>query len=81
MSADPADLEAAVRKAIIEGQPRTHRPWKKILIMIEGIYSMEGEVCPLKEIVAIKKKYRCFLYVDEGRSHPSNYGLLILDFD
>jgi len=35
----------------------THRPWKKILILVEGIYSMEGEVCRLQEIIDIKKKY------------------------
>jgi serine palmitoyltransferase len=34
----------------------THRPWKKILILVEGIYSMEGEICRLQEIVDIKKK-------------------------
>jgi serine palmitoyltransferase len=34
----------------------THRPWKKILILVEGIYSMEGEVCRLQEIIDIKKK-------------------------
>lgn len=33
------------------GMPRTHRPWKKILVMVEGIYSMEGEICDLKGIV------------------------------
>jgi serine palmitoyltransferase len=37
----------------------THRPWKKILILVEGIYSMEGEICRLQEIIAVKKK--CFL--------------------
>ena len=44
--------------AIAEGQPRTHRPWKKILIIVEGIYSMEGQMCRLKEVVEIKKKYK-----------------------
>jgi serine palmitoyltransferase len=29
---------------------------------------MEGEICPLKEIVEIKKKYKCFLWVDEAHS-------------
>jgi len=29
---------------------------------------MEGEMCPLREIVAIKKKYNCYLYVDEAHS-------------
>ncbi|KAG5265348.1 hypothetical protein AALO_G00241320 [Alosa alosa] len=31
-------LEKLLRDAIIHGQPRTHRPWKKILIVVEGIY-------------------------------------------
>jgi len=57
-----------VRKAIIDGQPRTHRPWNKVLIVVEGIYSMEGEICKLAEIVEIKKKYNCYLYVDEAHS-------------
>lgn len=61
-------LEAVIRKAIIEGQPRTRRPWSKIIILVEGIYSMEGEMCCLPEIVALKKKYKCYLYVDEAHS-------------
>jgi len=65
---DTAQLDKVVRGAIIDGQPRTHRPWKKILIVVEGIYSMEGELCKLKEIVAIKKKYKCYLWVDEAHS-------------
>lgn len=65
---DPADLERVLRQSIAEGQPRTHRDWKKILIVVEGIYSMEGEICRLPEIVAIKKKYKAYLYVDEAHS-------------
>lgn len=65
---DPDHLDHVIRTSIIEGQPRTHRPWKKILIVIEGIYSMEGETCPLAEIVKVKKKYNCFLYIDEAHS-------------
>ena len=55
---DPEHLELLLRAAVSDGQPRTHRPWKKILIIIEGIYSMEGEMCRLKEIIAVKKKYK-----------------------
>eukprot|EP01126_Amoeba_proteus_P026171 TRINITY_DN2595_c0_g3_i1.p2 TRINITY_DN2595_c0_g3~~TRINITY_DN2595_c0_g3_i1.p2 ORF type:complete len:226 (-),score=45.41 TRINITY_DN2595_c0_g3_i1:77-754(-) len=29
---------------------------------------MEGEICKLPEIVAIKKKYKCYLWVDEAHS-------------
>nr|XP_045372903.1 serine palmitoyltransferase 3 isoform X2 [Camelus bactrianus] len=32
-------LEKLLRDAVIYGQPRTHRAWKKILILVEGIYS------------------------------------------
>jgi serine palmitoyltransferase len=32
------DLENKLRDAIMAGQPRTSRPWKKILILVEGIY-------------------------------------------
>lgn len=65
---DPADLERVLRKAIIYGQERTRQPYTKILIVVEGIYSMEGEVLRLPEIVAIKKKYKAYLYVDEAHS-------------
>lgn len=61
-------LEKMLREAICSGQPRTHRPWKKILIMVEGIYSMEGSVVRLPEIVALKKKYKAYLYLDEAHS-------------
>ena len=32
------DLEKKLRDAVVSGQPHTCRPWKKILIVIEGIY-------------------------------------------
>ncbi|KAH0969583.1 hypothetical protein GBA52_028509 [Prunus armeniaca] len=38
----PSHLEEVLREQIAEGQPRTRRPWKKIIVIVEGIYSMEG---------------------------------------
>jgi serine palmitoyltransferase len=35
---DMQDLELKLKKAIIEGQPLTKRPWKKIFIIVEGVY-------------------------------------------
>ncbi|XP_041726242.1 serine palmitoyltransferase 3-like [Coregonus clupeaformis] len=61
-------LERLLREAVCTGQPRTHRPWKKIMIMVEGIYSMEGSVVRLPDIVALKKKYKAYLYLDEAHS-------------
>lgn len=65
---DPSSLEAILREAISLGQPRTHRPWKKILVMVEGIYSMEGAICNLRAIVDVARKYKAFVYVDEAHS-------------
>lgn len=62
------DLEHKLRHAIIQGHPRTHRQWSKILILIEGVYSMEGSIVKLPEIVALKKKYKAYLYLDEAHS-------------
>lgn len=64
----PSHLEEVLREAIAEGQPRTHRPWKKIIVVVEGIYSMEGELCKLPEIVAVCKKYKAYIYLDEAHS-------------
>ena len=36
-----------LRSSIVHGQERTHRPWRKIVVMVEGIYSMEGEMVDL----------------------------------
>ncbi|XP_055944100.1 serine palmitoyltransferase 2-like [Argiope bruennichi] len=62
------DLEKQIQSAIIEGQPRSHRPWKKIIIIVEGIYSMEGTIVNLPALIDLKKKYKCYLYVDEAHS-------------
>ncbi|GAB6031791.1 serine palmitoyltransferase, long chain base subunit [Chamberlinius hualienensis] len=61
-------LEHRLRDAVINGQPRTHRPWKKILVVVEGVYSMEGTIVKLPEIIRLKKKYKAYLYVDEAHS-------------
>lgn len=64
---DPRSLEATVRDAIETGAPGG-KPWERILIVIEGMYSMEGETPLLRDIVAVKKKYGCYLYLDEAHS-------------
>jgi 8-amino-7-oxononanoate synthase len=38
------------------------------LIVVEGIYSMMGDVAPLKEIVAVKRETGAYLLVDEAHS-------------
>lgn len=61
-------LEEILREAIVMGRPRTRRPWNKILVIVEGIYSMEGEYCDLANVVRVCKKYGAFVYLDEAHS-------------
>ncbi|KAK8220004.1 serine palmitoyltransferase component [Zalaria obscura] len=65
---DMRDLERVLRERISQGQPRTHRPWKKILVAVEGLYSMEGTMVNLPGITELKQKYKFNLYVDEAHS-------------
>lgn len=51
-------LEELLREAISQGQPKTHRPWKKILVIVEGIFSMEGTVVNLPAVLELKKRYK-----------------------
>ena len=36
------------------------------LILVDGVFSMEGDLAKLPEIVALKKKYNCSIMVDEA---------------
>ncbi|PRP81534.1 hypothetical protein PROFUN_10896 [Planoprotostelium fungivorum] len=65
---DAHDLEGVLRGSILEGQPRTRIPWKRIFVVVEGVYSMEGEILKLPEILAVTKRYKAYLYVDEAHS-------------
>ncbi|CUG92893.1 serine palmitoyltransferase, putative [Bodo saltans] len=61
-------LERILRREIAYGQPRTHKRYKRVVLLVEGIYSMEGIIIDLAAIVALKKKYNALLYVDEAHS-------------
>jgi 8-amino-7-oxononanoate synthase len=56
---DMADLERIVSKS----DPRSGK-----LIVVDGVYSMEGDVCDLPGIVNVAKKYNCRIMVDEAHS-------------
>jgi glycine C-acetyltransferase len=40
----------------------------RTLIISEGVFSMDGDVCCLPELVAIKKEYGCFLMMDDAHA-------------
>ena len=42
--------------------------YNKILVIVEGIYSMEGELCCLPDIVRVCKMYGAYIWLDEAHS-------------
>ena len=40
----------------------------KVLLVVEGVYSMDGDIAPIPEFVRLKKQYGAFLMVDEAHS-------------
>lgn len=66
---DMDHLEDVLKEAVLHGNPKRHfRPWDKILIIVEGVYSMEGTICDLRRCIELKKKYHAYLYLDEAHS-------------
>ena len=57
---DPNDLEKRLRR--LRGRSGD------TLIIVEGIYSMLGDIAPLAEIAALKREYGAYLMVDEAHS-------------
>lgn len=64
-----------------------HRDYSDILVVTETVYSMDGDIAPIKEIINLKKKYKFDLMVDEAHSYGVfGYGIsyeedLIKDID
>ncbi|MDG2380283.1 MAG: aminotransferase class I/II-fold pyridoxal phosphate-dependent enzyme [Pirellulaceae bacterium] len=42
--------------------------YRRVLIVVEGVYSMDGDYPDLPEFVAVKKRHKVFLMVDEAHS-------------
>jgi 8-amino-7-oxononanoate synthase len=57
---DPANLDARLRR--LTGEPGDK------LVVVEGIYSMLGDMAPLKAIVEVCRRHGAYLLVDEAHS-------------
>ncbi len=61
------------------------KAYKNVLIITDGVFSMDGDLAKLPEIVRLAKKYDCLTYVDDahgsgvlgksGRGTVDHYGL------
>ncbi|MGE7926755.1 8-amino-7-oxononanoate synthase [Lysinibacillus xylanilyticus] len=55
--ADMVDLEHKLRQSRGDG---------KMLIVTDGVFSMDGDIAPLPEIVALAKKYNAYIMIDDA---------------
>jgi 8-amino-7-oxononanoate synthase len=60
----PHNDYAALDKILAENRTK----FKRVLIVIEGMYSMDGDIPNLPEFIELKRKYKVFLMVDEAHS-------------
>ena len=60
----PHNNMAALRRLLVENRD-LHR---KVLILVEGAYSMDGDLVDLPTVVALKKEFDAWLMVDEAHS-------------
>jgi 8-amino-7-oxononanoate synthase len=59
----PHNDVGALRQLLTQREER-----QRTLIVVDGLYSMDGDVCPLPELVALKREFGAFLLVDEAHS-------------
>jgi 8-amino-7-oxononanoate synthase len=57
------DVEA-LAELLAEERPKARR----VLIAVEGVYSMDGDLAPLRRIVELKREHDALLLVDEAHS-------------
>lgn len=69
-------LSGATRRAFAHNDPvalerilgEIRGNFERVLIVIEGLYSMDGDIPDLPSFVDIKRRYKAFLMVDEAHS-------------
>lgn len=57
---DMEDLYSQIELALQSGS------YEKAMIITDGVFSMDGDVCKLDEIVKIAKHFDCIVYVDDA---------------
>jgi glycine C-acetyltransferase len=82
---DVAALREILARAVREGRPGSGQPYRLILVVTDGVFSMDGDIAPLPEIVAAAEEHGAAVYVDDahasgvlgrdGRGSVDHFGL------
>ncbi|OBA61483.1 2-amino-3-ketobutyrate CoA ligase [Nocardia sp. 852002-20019_SCH5090214] len=57
---DPDSLEAILRMS--------RRSFDRAMVLLEGVYSMDGDIVRLPEIIEVARRYDCSVMIDEAHS-------------
>jgi glycine C-acetyltransferase len=82
---DLAGLEGILAEAVERGRPDGSGPYRLILIVTDGVFSMDGDIAPLPGIVELAERYGAAVFVDDahasgvlgrnGRGSVDHFGL------
>ncbi|HVV68865.1 MAG TPA: aminotransferase class I/II-fold pyridoxal phosphate-dependent enzyme [Gammaproteobacteria bacterium] len=54
--------------ALEELLEKTREQYQRVLIVSEGAFSMDGDICDVRQLIAAKKRFETFLMLDEAHS-------------
>jgi glycine C-acetyltransferase len=64
--ADVEALRAVLDQAVSEGRPGSGEPYRLILVVTDGVFSMDGDIAPLPGVVAAAETAGAAVYVDDA---------------
>jgi glycine C-acetyltransferase len=66
--ADPASLRQVLDEAVEQGRPGTGEPYRLILVVTDGVFSMDGDIAPLPAIVEAAESANAAVFVDDAHA-------------
>ncbi len=66
--ADVMGLESVLREATEQGRPGGAGPYRLILVVTDGVFSMDGDIAPLPGIVDVAEQYGAAVLVDDAHA-------------
>jgi glycine C-acetyltransferase len=82
---DAAVLREILREAVEQGRPDGAGPYRLILVVTDGVFSMDGDIAPLPGIVDAAEEFGAAVFVDDahasgvlgrnGRGSVDHFGL------